>query len=166
MLNFWRRVYICVSMRGYRKFCQRGSKFDNVFFSFSWWGDRELKYHYKWAIIGPPAKRHRNGVSLACRWWPNIECLLFQGIRTSIVKTPSLLIRSWSQWLICSIRVCFNVFNNVFFHIQHAICILIWQVKYSSEYSLATLYLLVDKFELFNSVHSRYSRQDLREGAS
>ena len=23
-----------------------------------------------WAIIGPPAKRHLNGVSLAGRWWP------------------------------------------------------------------------------------------------
>ena len=38
-------------MRGSRKFCQRGSKFDNAFF----------------VIIGPPAKRHLNGVSLAGR---------------------------------------------------------------------------------------------------
>ena len=29
-----------------------------------------------WAIIGPPAKRHLNGVSLAGRWWPNTECWL------------------------------------------------------------------------------------------
>ena len=43
-------------------------------FFFSWWGDRGSKYRYKWAIIGPPAKRHLNGVSLAGRWWPNIEC--------------------------------------------------------------------------------------------
>ena len=36
---------------------------------------RGSKYHYKWAIIGPPAKRHLNGVSLAGRWWwPTIEC--------------------------------------------------------------------------------------------
>ena len=27
----------------------------------------ESKYHYKWAIIDPPAKRHLNGVSLAGR---------------------------------------------------------------------------------------------------
>ena len=31
------------------------------------------KYHYKQAIIGPPAKRHLNGVSLSDRWWPNTE---------------------------------------------------------------------------------------------
>ena len=34
------------------------------------------KYYYKQAIIGPPAKRHLNGFSLACRWWTNIECWL------------------------------------------------------------------------------------------
>ena len=48
--------------------------------------------HYKWAIIGPPAKRHLNGVSLACRWCPNIECRLgscdFSGIRTCIARKP------------------------------------------------------------------------------
>ena len=38
-------------------------------------GGRIQKYHYKRAIIGPPAKRHLNGVSLACQWSPNIECL-------------------------------------------------------------------------------------------
>ena len=48
-------------------------------------------YHFKHAIIGTPAQRHLNGVSLADRWWPNIECcfgsfVIFQGIRTSIVK--------------------------------------------------------------------------------
>ena len=31
------------------------------------------KYHYNQAIIGPPAKRHLNGVSLSDRWWPNTE---------------------------------------------------------------------------------------------
>ena len=31
------------------------------------------QYHYKRAIIDPPAKRHLNGVLLAGRWWPNIE---------------------------------------------------------------------------------------------
>ena len=36
---------------------------------------RGSKYHLKWAIIGAPAKRHLNGVSLAGRCWPNIECL-------------------------------------------------------------------------------------------
>ena len=45
--------------------------------------------HYKGANIGQPAKRHINGVSLACQLWPSIECWLgsfaiFQMIRTSI----------------------------------------------------------------------------------
>ena len=58
-----------------------------ILFFFSWWGDRGSKYHYKWAIIGPPAKHHLNGVSMAGRWLPKIECWLcifvvFQGIRT------------------------------------------------------------------------------------
>ena len=53
-------------------------------FFFSWWGEGGSKYHYKRAIIAPPAKRHLNGVSLACRWLPNIECwlgsfVIFQG---------------------------------------------------------------------------------------
>ena len=34
------------------------------------------KYHYKRAIIDLPAKRHLNGVLLACRCWPTIECWL------------------------------------------------------------------------------------------
>ena len=62
-------------MRGSRKFCQRGSKSDKVFFwVFS--GERGIKIHQKRAIIGLSAKRHWNGVSLAGRWWPNIECVL------------------------------------------------------------------------------------------
>ena len=51
------------------------------------------KYHYKRVIIGPPAIRHLNGVSLACRWWSKIECwlgsfVIFQGIETIIAKKP------------------------------------------------------------------------------
>ena len=45
-------------------------------FVFSWWWEGGSKYHYKRAIIGPPAKCHLNDISLACRWWPNIECWL------------------------------------------------------------------------------------------
>ena len=60
---------------------------------FCWWWERWFKYQYKRAIIGPAAKRHLNGVSLAGRWWPNIESLLgswviLQGIRTSMAKKP------------------------------------------------------------------------------
>ena len=55
------------------------------------------KYHEKRAIIGPPAKRHLNGVSLACQWWPNIECwlgsfMIIQGILTSIAKKPYIFV--------------------------------------------------------------------------
>ena len=49
------------------------------------------------AIIGPPAKRHLNGVFLACRWWPNNECWLgsfaiFQGIQTCIAIKPYIFV--------------------------------------------------------------------------
>ena len=29
-------------------------------------GGKESKYHYKQAVISPPAKRHLNGILLAC----------------------------------------------------------------------------------------------------
>ena len=58
-------------MRGSRKFCQRGSKFDNIFF-LSWWGDRDPNV----TINGPSSACQQNGVSLAGRWWPNIGCWL------------------------------------------------------------------------------------------
>ena len=73
-------------------FFQRGSNFD-VFFLFFliWWGESGSKYNYKRAIIGPPVKRHLNGVSLAGQWWPNIEYwldsfVILQEIRTRIGK--------------------------------------------------------------------------------
>ena len=44
-------------MRESRKFCQRGSNFDNIFFLVN--EGRGSKYHYKRAIIGPPAFRWR-----------------------------------------------------------------------------------------------------------
>ena len=70
IMNMIITQYIIVGtkfMRESRKFCQRGSKFDNVFF-FSCWGNKGSKNRFNWAIIGSPAKRHLNGVSLACRW--------------------------------------------------------------------------------------------------
>ena len=45
-------------------------------FNFSLMREEWSKKHYKQAIIDPAAKRHLNGVSLACRLWPNIECWL------------------------------------------------------------------------------------------
>ena len=79
-------------MRGSGKFCQRGVQLWQVMLC-CWWGEGGSKYHYERAIIAPPAKRHLNGVSLACQWWPNVDCwlgsfVIFQGIRTSIVKKP------------------------------------------------------------------------------
>ena len=73
------------------------SNFDYVFFFFFWWREKGSKYHCKRAIIGPPVKRHLNGVSLADRLWPNIECWLgsfvvFQGIRTSIGKKSYIFV--------------------------------------------------------------------------
>ena len=60
-------------------------------------GERVSKCHYKRDIIGPPAKRHLNGVSLAGRWWPSIECwpgsfVILRGIRTSIAKKPFIFV--------------------------------------------------------------------------
>ena len=62
-------------MRGSRKFCQ---------------------YHYKLAIIGPSAKRHLNGVSLACRRWLSIACwlgsfVIFWGSRPVLLRNLILL---------------------------------------------------------------------------
>ena len=74
-------------MRGSRKFLQMGSNFKNVFFP------NTAKFgHHR-----PASRRHLNGVSLAERWWPNIECwlgsfVIFQGIRTSIAKKPFIFV--------------------------------------------------------------------------
>ena len=55
-------------------------------------GER-IQIPLKRAIIAPPAKRHLNGVSLAGKLWPNIECWLgsfaiFHRIWSSISKKP------------------------------------------------------------------------------
>ena len=57
-------------MRGSKMFCQRGSNFDNVCFYWCLFFDEgrlDPNSTKKITIIGPPAKRHLNGVSLACR---------------------------------------------------------------------------------------------------
>ena len=53
-------------MRRSRKFCQKGSNFDNVFF-FLVDEEREDSHTTFGAIISLPAKCYLNGVSLACR---------------------------------------------------------------------------------------------------
>ena len=77
---------ILLTMRGSGKFWQRGS---NVFFIYFFIRGKRIQIALKAGPIGPPAKRHFNGVSLAGHWLPYIECCLgsfviFQGIRTSI----------------------------------------------------------------------------------
>ena len=68
----------------------RGSYFDNVFF-YSWWGEGWSKYHYKRAIIGPPAK-HFFCLSLACQWWLAWRLCDLQGIWTSIAEKPYIFV--------------------------------------------------------------------------
>ena len=61
---------------------------------------RESKYYDKGEHHRPASETPLNGVSLAVRWWPNIECwlgsfVIFQGIRTSIKQNPISL---WFFW--------------------------------------------------------------------
>ena len=96
-------------------------------FFFVWWGKEGSKDHYKRAIIGLPGKRHLNGILLACRWWPNIECWLvsfvilrgsgavllrnpiflwfYRGVRTPCPLSPSLDPGMLISWLL---RIIFN----------------------------------------------------------
>ena len=65
-------------------------------FFFSLMGEELSKYHYKRALFGPPAKRHLNGVSLACRFWPKIESWLgsftiLRGSGAVLLKNPIFL---------------------------------------------------------------------------
>ena len=57
---------------------------------------RGKRIQKKRAIIGPPAKRHLNGVSLAGRWWPNMEfwlCsfVIFRGSTPVLIRNPLFL---------------------------------------------------------------------------
>ena len=50
---------LLVTMRRSRKFCRRGSKFDNVFLVDGGMGDRGSKYR----LSGPSSARQRNAIS-------------------------------------------------------------------------------------------------------
>ena len=64
----WLSVDDTCNMRGSRKFVRAGPTLTSVFCFYLVDGvERASKCHLKWVIIGPPAQRHRNGVSLACR---------------------------------------------------------------------------------------------------
>ena len=55
------------NMRGSRKFCQRGSKFDNVFYSISFYVD-EGREDPNTTISGPSSACQRNAIEMAFRW--------------------------------------------------------------------------------------------------
>ena len=82
VVSLHRLAKILIYMRGSGKFCQRGRNRTIVLID-------EVR-EKKRAIIELPAKRHLNGVSLAGRWWSNIDFWLigsfaiFHGIRTII----------------------------------------------------------------------------------
>ena len=81
-------------MRGSRKFCQRGSKFDNICFLFFVVG--EGIEDPDTAIYWPSSARQQTPFKRCFAGGPmmsNIECwlgsfVIFQGIRTSIAKKP------------------------------------------------------------------------------
>ena len=50
-------------MRGSRKFCQRGSNIDNLFFLFD-----EGRNDKNTTISGPSSARQRNAIKMAFRW--------------------------------------------------------------------------------------------------
>ena len=61
-------LIVIFNMRGTREFCQRGSNLTlTTFFFLVDDGEEGIQLPRNRAIIGPPAKRHLNGVSLADR---------------------------------------------------------------------------------------------------
>ena len=84
-------------MRGSRTFLSEGVQLWRFLFFFSWWGEGDPNTTIRRAIIGPPAKRHLNGVSLACRQWLNIECwlkrfVIFRGSGPVLLRNPIFFI--------------------------------------------------------------------------
>ena len=77
-------------MRGSRKFCQRGSNFANVVLV------DEGREDSNTTFSRPSSARQRtplNGVPLAYRWWPNIECwlgsfVIFRGSGPVFLRNP------------------------------------------------------------------------------
>ena len=82
-------------MRESRKFCQRGSNFDNVFFK-SWWGEGGSKSLFKQAIIGPPAKRRFSGMPMNAQHWMLASQLRFlRGSGPVLLENPIFCDFSW-----------------------------------------------------------------------
>ena len=60
--------------------------------------DKQPRLRSDWSGFFPVcySDKHLNGVSLACRWWPNIECLLesfvfFRGFAPVLIRNPIFL---------------------------------------------------------------------------
>ena len=58
----------CINMRGSRKFCQRGSNFDNVFLFFFLHVIDEGREDPNTTISGPSSARQRNAIKMAFHW--------------------------------------------------------------------------------------------------
>ena len=85
------------NMRGSRKFSLMGSK-SNVFFVLR---GKRVQIPLKACHFRPASETpFKNGVSLACRWWPNIECWLgsFETFENFRGSGPVLLRNPISLW--------------------------------------------------------------------
>ena len=72
---------IIFDMRGSRKFFQRGSNTDNVFFfSFSFFLVDGWREEQNVSISGPSSARQRNAIEMAVRWRANIGPPLNAGL--------------------------------------------------------------------------------------
>ena len=77
-------------------FVRGGPTLTTFVFCFGWRGDGGSKYHYKGAIIGPPAKHHW----MEFRWRVDdgpalnagLVAAIFQGIRTCIARKPYIFV--------------------------------------------------------------------------
>ena len=74
-----------------QKVLSEGVQIGQLFLVDEGWEDRNTTP--TWVIIEPPAKRHLYGVSLAGRWWPNIECwhgsfVIFRGSGPVLLSNP------------------------------------------------------------------------------
>ena len=97
-LHAFYRMPKCLNWRNILSWIPVGSDLDpnsdNVFF-FCFKGER-IQISQKAGHLRPASETPFDGVSLACWWWPNVECWLgsfweIQGIRSSIAKNSMFL---------------------------------------------------------------------------
>ena len=72
----------CLGMRGSRKFCQRGSKFDYVFFLFLFFVFLVVEgiEDPNTAINGPSSTRQLNAILMVFRWRADVSPTLIAGL--------------------------------------------------------------------------------------